>query len=77
MRACHRCSDSSLGGTEAGDHRDASFLGLRERRCRPGSADLAAGKRRADCRSHCRRRNRRSPSLQQRHRDADALLLGE
>ncbi len=38
------------------------FPRLQESRCLPVSADAAAGKRRSNCRSHCRRRSGRSQS---------------
>jgi len=53
------------------------FSRLQKSVCLSGSLGSAAGKRPADCWSHCRRRSRRPPSPHRRHRDADALLLAE
>jgi hypothetical protein len=51
--------------------------GLQETRCMPESADFKGRQASGYCRSCCRRRSRRSRSLQPRRADADALLLGE
>jgi hypothetical protein len=77
---CRRTRRRSLvvpSSSQAGDEVDASFLGIAGGPVLAGSARCGGRQARADCRSRCRRRSRRSPSLRRRHRHANALLLRE
>jgi len=63
--------------SQASDEVDATFLGIAGGPVLAGSARCGGRQARADCRSRCRRRSRRSPSLRRHHRHANVLLLCE